>query len=363
MLDKIYIKLKNASIPLLALLLSLFIPCIIVLLLGKNPILFLQLLWRGAFGSGNNFALSLIKTTPLILTGLSVAIGFRAGLFNIGAEGQLYMGAFACAYVGFTFTDLPGFLLIPLSILFSIGAGGLIGFIPGYLRAKTGAHEVIVTIMLNFIAIGLTGYFVSGPFKNPGDLIPQTQLISNSAHIPKIGELLEILGIKSSIPLNFSFILAVFVCLFIYFVFKYTTFGYEIKAVGLNKKAAAASGINVNLIIILTFVLSGAIAGLVGVNEVMGYRYRFLDGFSAGYGYLGIAVALLGRNHPAGVFISAVIFGAVMRGGLLVDVYSEKISKDFVYIIQGILILFVVSGELWNKFRIQIRRRDAEKQR
>jgi len=352
--------LKNNFALIASFLASLILSGIIILLLGENPFRIFGIFISSALGSWNNIAYTLFFATPLIFTGLSVAICFRCGLFNIGAEGQLYMGAFACAYVGFTFTDLPGFLLIPLSILFSIGAGGLIGFIPGYLRAKTGAHEVIVTIMLNFIAIGLTGYFVSGPFKNPGDLIPQTQLISNSAHIPKIGELLEILGIKSSIPLNFSFILAVFVCLFIYFVFKYTTFGYEIKAVGLNKKAAAASGINVNLIIILTFVLSGAIAGLVGVNEVMGYRYRFLDGFSAGYGYLGIAVALLGRNHPAGVFISAVIFGAVMRGGLLVDVYSDKISKDFVYIIQGILILFVVSGELWNKFRIQI---DAEKQR
>ena len=323
------------------------------MLLGEDPVRIFGIFIKGAFGSWNNFGYTLFFATPLIFTGLSVAVCFRCGLFNIGAEGQLYVGTFACAYAGLTFFDLPGFLMIPLAILFSIAAGGFFGFIPGYLKAKTGAHEVIVTIMLNFIGIGITSYFASGPFRNPGDLIPQTRLISESAHIPKMSEFLEIFGIDAigKIPLNLSFMIAIITCLLIYFIFKYTTFGYEIRAVGLNKKAASASGINVSKIITLTFILSGAVAGLVGVNEVMGYRYRFLDNFSAGYGYLGIAVALLGRNHPAGVFISAVIFGAIMRGGLLVDIYSDKITKDFVYIVQGILILFIISGEFWKKIK------------
>ena len=339
-----------------AFLASLICSGFIIFLLGENPIRVFIIFFNGAFGSWNNLGYTLFFATPLIFTGLSVAICFRGGLFNIGAEGQLYIGTFACAYIGFKFLNLPPFLLIPLSVLFSAVAGGFWGLIPGYLKARTGAHEVINTIMLNFIAVALTGYFASGPFQAVGDQIPETSPISESAHLPRMGEILKIVGLNypDSIPLNFSFIIAVFLCILVYFMFKYTTLGYEIRAVGFNKNAALASGINVNWIITLTFVISGAIAGLVGTNEVMGYRYRFLDNFSAGYGYMGIAVALLGRNHPVGVFISAVIFGAIMRGGLLIDIYSDKISKDVVYIIQGILILFIISGELWKKLRSKL---------
>ena len=354
---KIFIKhLKENITLIISFILSLIISGIIVLILGENPVKIFVLFIDGSFGSWNNLGYTLFFATPLIFTGLSVAICFRCGLFNIGAEGQLYIGSFACAYAGFTFLNLPNFLLIPLSILFSILAGGFWGLIPGYLKAKTGAHEVITTIMLNFIAIGLTSYFASGPFQAKDTQIAQTNLISTSAHLPRIGESLKYVGIQydKSIPLNLSFIIAIITCIIIYILFKYTVLGYEIRAVGFNKNSALASGINVNWIITLTFIISGAIAGLVGTNEVMGYRYRFLDNFSAGYGYLGIAVALLGKNHPFGVFISAVIFGAIMRGGLLIDIYSDKISRDVIYIIQGILILLITSQELWKKLRIKL---------
>lgn len=265
----------------ISLLFSFIFSGVIILLLGENPLSVFYIIFAGSFGSLDNLGYTLFFATPLIYTGLSFAICFRGGFFNIGMEGQLYVGAFSCAYIGLTFLNLPGHFLIPLAILFSMVAGGIFGFIPGYLKAKTGAHEVIITIMLNFIAIGLTGYLSSGPFRAEGDLIPQTNLISESAHLPRMGELLALIGIDypKYIPLNLSFIIAVIVCFIIHFIFKYTVFGYEIKAVGFNKNVAMASGINVNLIIILTFAISGAISGLVGTNEVMGYRYRFLDNF------------------------------------------------------------------------------------
>ena len=349
---KILIRLFRSNITLLlSFLSSLVFSGLIILLLGENPLMIFGTFLSGAFGSWNNLGYTLFYATPLIFTGLSVAVGLRAGLFNIGAEGQLYIGAFMCAFAGLTFLNMPAALLVPTAILFSAAAGGVFGFVPGYLKARAGAHEVITTIMLNFIAIGLTGYFASGPFKAAGDQIPQTNFISESAHLPRISELSGLLGIKypDYIPLNSSIFIAVAACILVYLMFKYTTLGYEIRAVGLNKDAALASGIDVKKIITVTFIISGALAGLAGVNEVMGYRYRFLDNFSSGFGYMGIAVALLGRNHPAGVFISAVLFGAMMRGGLLVDIYSDKITKDVVYIIEGILILFLVSGEFWNR--------------
>jgi len=327
----------------------------IILCAGENPFVIFSLFLEAVFGSREGVLYTFFFAIPLIFTGLSVAFALRGGLFNIGAEGQLYIGSFAAAYVGFSFSGLPAFILLPLAIVASIVGGGLWGAIAGFLKAKYGSHEVINTIMLNFIAISFVGYLSSGPLKNPGDQIPQTPLIPESVRIPKIHDLIS--GLPESVPLNISFFFALFAAALVYLFFKHSKMGYEIRAVGENPRASRLSGINIQKINVLTMFISGAFAGMVGINEILGYRYRFLNNFSPGYGYLGIAVALLGRNHPLGVVLSALFFGAISRGGLLIDIHSDKISRDVIFVIQGIIILFVISRQLMemiiNKWNVK----------
>lgn len=340
MFHKIYIKLKDLFIPLIALLLSLIIPCIIVLLLGKNPFLFLQLLWRGAFGSGSNFALSLIKTTPLILTGLSVALGFRAGLFNIGAEGQLYMGGISAAFLGSALRGLPPSLHLSLSLIGGFLMGALWGFIPGWLKAKRGVHEVINTIMLNYVAIYMTTALVRGPLSS-GEYTLRTKMIAQSAY-------LTILWQKGANELSWGIIIALISCLLLYFFLFRTVWGYEIRAVGYNPEAAQRSGINVPKNIMLNLTLCGGLAGLAGAIEVTGLHHCFYGQFSPGYGYDGIAVALLAKNHPLGVILTATFFAALRTSDRLLQV-EGGIPKDIIIIIQALIILFILADKILRK--------------
>jgi len=330
---------------------------LIILFAGENPLTIFSLFVEGVFGSSEGILYTLFFATPLIFTGLSVAFSLKGGLFNIGAEGQLYIGSIAAAVIGFSLTGFPAYIVIPLAMFASIAGGGLWGAIAGYLKAQFGSHEVINTIMLNFIAISLTGYLATGPLKNPGDQIPQTQTIVDQAKIPQLHDFIP--GVPSSVPLNISFLFAIIAAVLVYFFFKHTKPGFEIRAVGENPDASRLSGISLFKTHVIIMVISGALAGMVGSNEIMGYRYRFLTNFSPGYGYLGIAVALLGRNHPLGVVLSALFFGALSRGGLLIDIHSDKISRDVIFIIQGIIILFVVSRQF---LEIVIKRSIIKKQ-
>jgi len=312
---------------------------------GENPAEVFRVFLDAVCGSWTGILYTLFYTTPLIFTGLAVGIAFHGGLFNIGAEGQLNAGAFAAAWVGFTFTSLPGWLLVPAAIGAAAAAGGVWGWIPGYLKGKFGSHEVINTIMMNYIAAGVLGYLVANPFKSAGDQILQTEPIAPQAHIPLLTDLLSFTGINlpKSAPLNASLILAVAAALFLYLLLKKTVPGYEIRAAGLSPAAAKASGINTTRTVAITMFISGAAAGLVGVNEILGYRHRFLFNFSPGYGFTGIAIALMGKNNPLGIMLSALLFGAIMRGGLMLDIYFERISKDIMYVFQGVIILFIAA--------------------
>ncbi|HEY7180370.1 MAG TPA: ABC transporter permease, partial [Blastocatellia bacterium] len=309
------------------------------------------LLISGAFGLFNNlgnftfenWGYTLFQTTPLIFTGLAVALAFKCGLLNIGAEGQLYVGAFAAAWVGITFANFPGFVLIPMAIVAAMAAGAVWGAIPGALKAWFGSHEVINTIMMNFIAIGLISYLTQRYYKAPGDPIMETAPIAGQAHIARFSTLLAPFGVNfpQHIPLNVSFLLALLMTFLVWLFLWRTKWGYEIRAVGSNPAAAEYGGVSVRKQIVLAMALSGALAGMVGVNEVLGYRYRYYHDFSPNYGYSGIAVALLGRNHPAGVALAALLIGALNRGGLPVDIFTDKVSKDLVVVLQAIIILFV----------------------
>jgi simple sugar transport system permease protein len=356
--------LKELAFPLLAVIAAFIVGGLIVLAIGDNPFEVYGILLSSAFGFhdalGNftfdNWGYTLFYSTPLIFTGLAVALAFKCGLLNIGAEGQLYLGAFAAAWVGFTFTGLPGFILIPLSMLAATLAGACWGAIPGLLKARFGSHEVINTIMLNFIAVGLLSYLTQSHYKVAGDPIMQTVEIAPQAHLLRFHSLLAPFGIDfpQRIPLNFSFVLALVACVVVYFLLWRTKWGYEIRAVGSNAPAAEYGGISVSRQIVLAMAISGALAGMVGINEVLGYRHRYYHDFSDNYGFTGIAVALLGRNHPAGIVLAAILFGALTRGGLFVDIFSVQVSKDLVRVLQAIIILFVATEAL---FRMLLARR------
>jgi general nucleoside transport system permease protein len=351
--------IRELLFPLIAVVAAFIIGGVIVLAIGDSPVKVYLLLLSSAFGLfdalGNftfdNWGYTLFQTTPLIFTGLAVAVAFKCGLLNIGAEGQLYVGAFAAAWVGITFSNFPGIVLIPLAMIAAMCAGGVWGAIPGALKARFGSHEVINTIMMNFIAVGLVSYLTQQFYKAPGDPIMQTTTIAESAQIARFSTLLSPLGLNfpQRIPLNISFLLALLTAFIVWVFLWKTKWGYEIRAVGSNPSAAEYGGISVRKQIVLAMALSGALAGMVGINEVLGYRYRYYHDFSPGYGYAGIAVALLGRNHPFGVILAALLIGALNRGGLFVDIFTDNVSKDLVQVLQAIIILFVAMEALFRR--------------
>ena len=366
--------LRELLFPAIAVLAAFVVGGVIVWVIGDNPFEVYGLLLGSALTWPDGIGYTLFYATPLIFTGLAVAVAFRCGLLNIGAEGQLYVAAFACAWVsiklgGAVFTpqagapvaygwaSLPAVVLVPLAVLTAVLVGAGWGAIPGWLKARFGAHEVITTIMLNFIAVALVSYFTQYYYKAPGDPIMQSVPIGAAAHIPRLGEFVP--GLPARLPLNLAFLLAIVACALVYVFLWRTKWGYEIRATGANPSAAEYGGINVRKQIVLAMAVSGGLAGMVGINEVLGYRHLYYHEFSASYGFTGIAVALLGRNHPVGVFIAAILFGILLRGGIFVDAFSEHVTKDLVEVLQALVILFVAVGVnyRWMSNRFSLLRR------
>lgn len=353
--------------PVVAVIAAFIVGGVIVLLIGDNPFATYYYMVGNSFGSLNDLGYTLFIATPLIFTGLAVAVAFRCGLLNIGAEGQLYVAAFATAWVGIKFggvigkavvdgkvvdqdwswANLPGVVLVPFCILAAILAGALWGAIPGFLKAKFGSHEVINTIMLNFIAVALVSYFTQYHFKIPGDPIMETAEISPAAHIARISQYIP--GMPDFVPLSVAFLLAILMCFLVYVFLWKTKWGYELRAVGENPSAAEYGGISPKKQIVIAMTISGGLAGMVAIGEVLGYRYRYYDGFSDGWGYLGIAVALLGRNHPLGIVIAAIFFAVLKRGEIFVDIETRFVSKDLVEVLQAIIIIFVASLQRYTR--------------
>ena len=356
--------LRELFFPLIAVVAAFIVGGIVVWIIGDNPFETYRLLIGSAFSWPDGIGYTLFNATPLIFTGLAVAVAFRCGLLNIGAEGQLYFAAFATAWVGIKFggvsiinpgtgqavvspfANLPAVVLLPLCCIVAIVAGAIWGAIPGVLKARFGSHEVINTIMLNFIAVALLSYFTQYHYKIPGDAIMQTAEISPKAFLPTLGRFVP--GLPARIPLNIAFILAVIACVLVYIFLWKTKWGYELRATGANPSAAEYGGISIRKQIILAMAISGGLAGMVGINEVLGYRHRYYDGFSANYGFVGIAVALLGRNHPVGVFLAAILFAILLRGGIFVDAFTLHVSKDIVDMLLGIVIVFVASEAMFR---------------
>ena len=337
--------IANIIAPVVAVLASFLIGGLVVAAIGESPLRVYAILFRGAFGSVDGVGYVLFNAVPLIFAGLAVAFAFRGGLFNIGGEGQLYIGSFVCAWVALSLHGLPAPLLIPLLVLMSAVGGALWAALPGYLKARFGAHEVINTIMMNFIAIGLTGYFVIEVFREVGQMTPQTAEIPAAAQLPRLAGALQAVGIPlpNANPLNASILIAGAAIWLAWFILYRTTLGYEIRAVGFNPKAAEYAGINIRKATVMTMVISGAFAGLVATNEVMGFRHRFLDNFSSGIGFMGIAVALLGRNSPLGVLFAALLFGMLNTGALEIDVFTD-VPRELILVVQAVTIILVVVG-------------------
>ena len=337
---------RELLFPLIAVVAAFVVGGILILIIGDNPLQAYGLLFGSALSWPVGIGYTLFYATPLIFTGLAVMVAFRCGLLNIGAEGQLYVAAFATAWVGITFANLSSWILIPLCFVAAIVGGGFWGAIPGVLKAKFGSHEVINTIMLNFIAVALLSYFTQYHYKTPGDPIMQTVPIGEAAHIARLGKVIP--SLPEFIPLNVAFLVALVCCGLVYLFLWRTKWGYELRSTGTNPSAAEYGGISVRKQIIVAMTISGALAGMVGINEVLGYRFRYYDGFSDNYGFTGIAVALLGRNHPVGVIISALLFAMLQRGGIPVDAFTEHVTKDIVQVLQGTIILFVAAEAFFH---------------
>lgn len=320
--------------PLFSLAAALLITALVIALAGRDPLLAMAALADGAFGSAESLSEVGVKTCPLLLTGLAVALAFRAGIWNIGAEGQLLLGAIAMAWLG-TGSRLPAWGALPLALLGAGLAGAAWAALAAWLKLARGVDEVIGTIMLNFVAAALVGYLVQGPLMEAGGRYPQTDAIALAERLPRL---------LAAYRVHFGLAIAVAAALLFWVLLFRTVLGYELRAVGWNPDAARLAGIGVGRSVLLAFLLSGALAGLAGGIEVSGVTFRLYERFSPGYGFTAIAVALLGRLHPAGVVAAAFFFGALEAGSNSMERVAG-VSAVVVSVVQAAVILCLVAVE------------------
>jgi simple sugar transport system permease protein len=333
-------------IPLINLSLAFGIAGIVVALVGESPVAAMRVMIEGAFVYDGALGYTLYYTTSLIFTGLAVAVAFQARLFNIGGEGQAYIGGLGAVVTALALGSwLPGILSIPLSILGAAAFGALWAYLPGWLQAYRGSHVVITTIMFNFIASGVMVALLAGPLIRPGQSNPESALIPDSARLPTISEIAQILGLQvTESPLNLAFPLALIACVGVWALIWRTRWGYALRAMGESEDAAEYAGIRIQPMIVSAMALSGALAGLMAINVILGAQGKVTLNFPSGFGFTGIAVALMGRSHPFGILLAALLFGALVQGGTELDFEFQTITREMVVLIQGLIILF--SGAL-----------------
>src|SRR5690348_1682431 len=342
--------LVPAVLPAINLALALLLSAIVVVLIGESPVRALRLLVSGAFGNAEAIGYTLYYATNFIFTGLAVAVAFHGGLFNIGAEGQAYIGGLAVALLCLGAGGWPTVLVIPVAIAAAALGGAVWAFVPAWLQARRGSHVVITTIMFNFIASALMTHLLVNVLIKPGQQSPETREFTPSTWMPQLHDLARAAGWElGHSPVNLSLVLALAVGGLVWLYLWHTRWGYELRALGHNETAAIYGGIQPARIVIVAMCVSGALAGLMSLNEVMGVQHRLLLNFPGGAGYVGIAVALMGRNHPAGIVIAAVLFGALYQGGSELSFDMPKLTRDMVVVIQGLIIL--VCGALEHVLR------------
>ncbi len=344
--------METLLVPLLAVFTAIVVGGLVIAFAGGNPFNAYLGLFEGAFGSTKALSETAVWATPYIFAGLAVALAFKGGLFNIGAEGQLAFGAVTAALIGYLPNQMgihiPAIIHIPLTVGGGMLAGALWAAIPGALKAYTGGHEVINTIMMNYIALNITSFLLNGPMRDPDplNLSARTPEIALSARIPPLFDGLRV---------HWGFILALLMALFIWWLLWKTTLGFEIRTVGANPDAAKYAGINVKRTIVMSMALSGALAGLAGAIEVTALNYRHELGFSSGYGFDAIAIALLGKNNPIGVVFASILFGAMRNGSTRMQ-FLTQIPVDIISVIQGLILLFVAADAIVRYiYRIRVR--------
>jgi ABC-type uncharacterized transport system permease subunit len=345
-------------VPVLAILTAIIVGGIIIWVVGGNPIAAYLGLIQGAFGTPQALSETAVWATPYIFAGLAVAFAFKGGLFNIGAEGQLALGAVASALIGYGLPEwlhmnLSPFIHIPMAVGLGMLAGAIWAGIPGALKAYTGGHEVINTIMMNYIALNITSFLLNGPMKDPDplNLSARTPEIAQSARIPPIFA-------STALRVHWGFILALVAAGIVWWLLWKTTLGFEIRTVGSNPDAAKYAGINVKRTIIISMAISGALAGLAGAIEVTALNYRHELGFSIGYGFDAIAIALLGKTNPWGVVLAAILFGAMRNGGTRMQ-FLTQIPVDIISVIQALILLFVAADAI-IRFIYRVRARQEQ---
>jgi ABC-type uncharacterized transport system permease subunit len=339
-------RLFDQVLPLLAVGAALLIGAVLLLILGINPVTAYQALIGGAFGSVFGLTQTLTKATPLLLVGLGVIIAFRANVINIGGEGQLIIGGLCATAFSLALVAWPGWLLLPLTLLAGMTGGAMWGAIPGLLKARLGVNEILSTIMMNQIALQVSNFLLRGPLIDPAEIAAGTR-IAQSAALPMQ------VWLPRLVPrtlFHAGFLLALLLAVLVAFCLWRTTWGYRLRAVGLNPEAARYAGIPVARYIALALILSGAFAGLAGAVEVMGVHHRAVEGFSGGYGFSGIVAALFGKLHPIGLILSAFLFGALSVGAETMQ-RATQVPSALVIALQGLVVLFVVSSELWVRRR------------
>ncbi|HEY5819204.1 MAG TPA: ABC transporter permease [Mesorhizobium sp.] len=338
-------------IPVVNLLMAFIVAGIVVLLVGENPLRAAWAMIDGAFGSGRNIAYTLYFATFFIFTGLAVAVALHAGLFNIGGEGQAFVGGLGVGIVALALDRyVPWYITFPVAIAAAALFGALWALIPAYLQAYRGSHIVITTIMFNYIAGSLMVFMLNNPLKPLGSMAPQTRMFEAGAQLPKLNWIFGLLGMQvRSSPLNITFLLALVTAFLIWLLIWRTRFGYELRTLGHSPKAARYAGMSEKRIVIITMLISGGLAGMMALNPVMGDQHNVSLDFVAGAGFVGIAVALIGRGHPAGIVVAAILFGALYQGGTELSFQMPDITRDMIVIIQGLVILF--AGALEHMFR------------
>jgi simple sugar transport system permease protein len=325
-------------LPVLNLLSALLVAALVIHLLGEDPVDSMRILINSAIVNPEGLSYTLFYASTFIFTGLSVSIAMQAGLFNIGSEGQMYIGGLGLTLAMLAFdATLPWWLLIPCGILGAALFGALWGFLPGYLQARRGSHIVVTTIMFNFIAASLMNFFIVKYLIPPGEQNTASRVFSAAAEMPRLNSWFPVLG---DTPLNVSFLLAIIALAIYGVVVSRSAWGYKLRATGLNKHAAHYAGIRISKMIIVVMLISGALAGLGSVNSIMGSTHYLSLNFVGGAGFVGIAIALMGRQHPVGIFLSAVLFGALIQGGFDLSLEKPNIPTETFIFIQGLIILF-----------------------
>jgi general nucleoside transport system permease protein len=329
-------------LPLFNLALAFAVSAVVLVAIGQSPWQVLTLLVKGAFGSATGIGYTLYYATTFVFTGLAVAVAFHCGLFNIGGEGQAMMGGLGAGLAALALgPNASAWLALPAMVLAAIALGALWAAIPGALQAWRGSHIVITTIMFNFIAASLLIYLLVGVMKEPGNMSPETRSFGPGAQMPGMHVMLAAIGIEwPRSPLNASVLLAIAALVGVWLLLWRTQLGYALRAVGSSPQAALYAGIEPKSLIVVAMAISGALAALVGINEIAGVHNRLIADFVAGAGFAGIAVSLIGRNHPFGIALAALLFGALYQGGAELAFEIQGFSREMVFTLQGLIVLF-----------------------